>query len=46
MGKTQLDKDLSDAQVSDVAAFLGVLDGPFPVQTMPRLRATPGDLLP
>ena len=45
MGKTQLDKDLSDAQVKDIVAFLGALDGQFPQQTMPRLPATPGDLL-
>jgi cytochrome c peroxidase len=46
MGKSQLNKDLSDAQVADVVAFLGALNGPFPTQTMPRLPATPGDLLP
>lgn len=46
MAKTQLNKDLSDDQVVDLVAFLGALDGPFPVQTMPRLPATPGDLLP
>jgi cytochrome c peroxidase len=46
MAKSQLNKDLSDAQVADVVAFLGGLDGPFPVQIMPRLPATPGDLLP
>ena len=45
MGKTQLDKDLSDSQVKDIVAFLGALDGEFPQQTMPRLPATPGDLL-
>jgi len=46
MAKSQLNKELSDAQVADVVAFLGALDGTFPVQTMPRLPATPGDLLP
>jgi cytochrome c peroxidase len=45
MGKTQLDKDLSDDQVQDIVAFLGALTGEFPEQTMPRLPATPGDLL-
>jgi cytochrome c peroxidase len=45
MGKTQLGKDLSDAEVQDIVAFLGALDGEFPQQTMPRLPATPGDLL-
>ena len=45
MGKTQLNRDLSDTQVQDIVAFLGALDGEFPQQTMPRLPATPGDLL-
>lgn len=45
MAKTQLNKELSDEQVTDVVAFLGALNGAFPVQTMPRLPATPGDLL-
>jgi cytochrome c peroxidase len=45
MGKTQLDKDLNDDQVRDIVAFLGTLNGEFPEQTMPRLPATPGDLL-
>jgi len=45
MGKTQLDKDLNDDQVQDIVAFLGALNGDFPEQTMPRLPATPGDLL-
>ena len=45
MGKTQLDKDLSDDQVHDIVAFLDTLNGEFPEQTMPRLPATPGDLL-
>jgi len=29
----------------DIVAFLGALDGEFPEQTMPRLPATPGDLI-
>jgi cytochrome c peroxidase len=45
MGKTQLNKDLSDGEVQDIVAFLGALDGQFPQQTMPRLPPTPGDLL-
>jgi cytochrome c peroxidase len=45
MGKTQLNKDLSDAEVQDILAFLGALDGEFPQQSMPRLPATPGQLL-
>lgn len=42
MGKTQLNRDLSDAQVSDIAAFLNALTGEFPEQTLPRLPGTPG----
>jgi len=45
MGKTQLDRDLNDTEVRDIVAFLGALDGEFLQQTMPRLPATPGDLL-
>ena len=45
MAKTQLNKDLTDKQVQDIVAFLGALDGEFPQQTMPRLPATPGDLI-
>ncbi len=41
MGKTQLNKDLSAEQVSDIVAFLNSLTGEFPKQTMPRLPATP-----
>ncbi|MCU7906524.1 MAG: hypothetical protein KZQ76_11925 [Candidatus Thiodiazotropha sp. (ex Epidulcina cf. delphinae)] len=45
MAKTQLDKDLNDRKVADIAAFLDSLNGEFPVQTMPRLPVTPGGLL-
>lgn len=45
MAKTQLDKSLNDNEVSDIVAFLGALNGEFPEQTMPRLPATPGDLI-
>lgn len=45
MAKTQLDKTLGDSEVQDIVAFLGALTGEFPEQTMPRLPATPGDLL-
>jgi cytochrome c peroxidase len=45
MAKTQLDKDLKDNEVQDIVAFLDALNGEFPTQTMPRLPATPGDLL-
>jgi cytochrome c peroxidase len=42
MAKTQLNRDLSDEQVSDLVAFLNALTGEFPVQTLPRLPGTPG----
>ena len=42
MAKTQLNRDLSDSQVSDLVAFLNALTGEFPEQPMPRLPATPG----
>jgi cytochrome c peroxidase len=45
MGKTQLNKDLNEDQVLDIVAFLEALTGEFPEQTMPRLPATPGNLL-
>ena len=40
MGKTQLNKDLSDSQVKDLVAFLGALTGSIPPQTMPVLPPT------
>jgi cytochrome c peroxidase len=42
MGKTQLNRDLTDAQVADIVAFLEVLSGPFPDQVLPHLPPTPG----
>jgi len=45
MGSTQLGQEIDDAQVHDMVAFLMALSGTFPDQTMPRLPATPGDLL-
>ncbi len=39
MGKTQLNKDLSQEQVDDIVAFLNALTGEFPKQEMPRLPA-------
>ena len=41
MGKTQLNKNLSDEQVVEVVAFLNTLSGEFPEQTLPRLPLTP-----
>ncbi|HHJ15801.1 MAG TPA: cytochrome-c peroxidase [Gammaproteobacteria bacterium] len=42
MAKVQLNKDLSDAQVKDIVAFLNGLTGEFPELAMPRLPATSG----
>jgi cytochrome c peroxidase len=42
MAKMQLNKDLSEAEVADIVAFLNALTGEFPKQTMPVLPATPG----
>jgi len=42
MAKTQLNKDLSDAAVEDIVAFLGALTGEYPEIVMPRLPATSG----
>lgn len=42
MAKTQLGKDLSDADVADIVAFLGSLNGEFPSQEMPRLPGVDG----
>jgi cytochrome c peroxidase len=45
MARAQLDRDLDDGEVADIVAFVGSLTGEFPVQTMPHLPPTPGDLL-
>ena len=42
MAKTQLNRDLTDAETSDLLAFLYVLTGEFPEQPMPHLPPTPG----
>ena len=42
MAKTQLNRDLQDADVNDIVAFLGALTGEYPEITMPRLPATAG----
>jgi cytochrome c peroxidase len=42
MAKTQLNKDLSEQEVADVAAFLVALTGEFPAQTLPQLPPTEG----
>ena len=45
MAKSQLNKTLSEQQVSDIASFLRALSGKLPAQVMPTLPPTPGDLL-
>lgn len=45
MAKTQLNRDLADAEVDDIVAFLTALTGEYPVITMPRLPATTGTSL-
>jgi len=45
MAVSQLDKKLSDAEVSEIVAFLESLTGEFPAQTMPRLPGIAGSSL-
>ena len=45
MARSQLNKTLSEQQVSDIASFLRGLSGELPEQVMPTLPPTPGDLL-
>jgi len=45
MAHTELNRTLSDTEVEDIVALLDGLTGEFPVDTMPRLPPTPGDLL-
>lgn len=45
MASVQLNRALTPRQVTDITAFLESLTGPFPVQAMPRLPPTPGNLL-
>jgi len=45
MASVQLGKDLSPADVENIAAFLTSLTGEFPKELLPRLPPTPGDLL-
>ena len=42
MAKTQLNKELPDADVQSIVAFLKTLTGEFPKQTMPVLPPTEG----
>lgn len=45
MAATQLNKQLPEQDVRDIVSFLESLSGPFPVEMMPRLPPTPGDLI-
>ena len=45
MAKSQLNKVLTDSEVSDIVAFLNGLTGEFPAITMPRLPPTPNRTL-
>ena len=45
MASSQLGRELTPAEATDLAAFLESLTGEFPRQTMPRLPPTPGDLI-
>ncbi len=45
MAKLQLNKELSDADVKDIVAFLTTLTGEYPEIIMPRLPATSGHSL-
>ena len=45
MAEAQLNQQIGADQVADIVSFLESLNGEFPVQTMPRLPPTPGDLL-
>lgn len=42
MADTELDTELSDAEVSDIVAFLAALEGHFPEIAMPRLPSRSG----
>jgi len=46
MAKLQLNVTLSDAEASDIEAFLGSLTGRFPEQRLPRLPELPGEAMP
>ncbi|QDU89673.1 Cytochrome c551 peroxidase precursor [Pirellulimonas nuda] len=43
MGAVQLGEDLDDAQVADLVAFLGSLEGPFPEIAIPHLPSRAGE---
>ncbi|MCA9123990.1 MAG: DUF3365 domain-containing protein [Planctomycetaceae bacterium] len=43
MGVTQLDTELSSAELDELVAFLSALEGEFPVITLPRIPSRPGN---
>ena len=43
MAETQLDVELTDAEVADLTAFMKALEGKFPNLTLPRLPSRPGE---
>lgn len=45
MAKSQLNRELDDATVGDIVAFLDALSGPFPKQEMPQLPPAPTAML-
>ena len=45
MAKAQLNKDLSAAEIAAIVVFLEPLTGAFPEKNIPRLPATPVELL-
>jgi cytochrome c peroxidase len=45
MAKTQLNRDLADAEAEDIVASMTALIGEYPVITMPRLPTTVGTSL-
>ncbi len=46
MGKVQLNKDLTEQQISDITAFLNALTGEFPKIEMPRLPTLANQTFP
>ncbi|MFT5327402.1 MAG: cytochrome c peroxidase [Planctomycetaceae bacterium] len=45
MAEAELDTELSDAKVADIAAFLTALEGEFPQITLPRIPSRSGETL-
>lgn len=45
MAVTQLDTELTDAQVADLVAFMTALEGEFPAITLPRIPSRSGETI-